>query len=355
MFGKGDGKTFAERPDMPIVIACACGKRLKAPDHLAGKRVKCPACGQMIAVKAAPASASPAKPVADADKIKITCACGAVLRAPKRLLGTDVKCPKCSKPVRVEEDEEDAFAPPAPAAPPPAAGALGADAAPPYEPDEEEADQGFEKPRCKACKEEMNFGDVICLKCGTNQATGEKIEAFEGEAEPEDPSHQAGAPPKALIAGVVAAVVVAFAAIAYFQFLRPGDDEASAIQEQADAPDQRPRERADRAAREPAPAPAPAPADEGEAEVVQPDRVFGDDSEWALERYVYAPRRTDDRMALTNANRAVEMFREAEGRAPRSLEEVEEKGYGPLASPRGDDVELALHPQSGEVVLIRRR
>lgn len=30
---------------MPITVVCACQKRLRAPDSLAGKRVKCPACG----------------------------------------------------------------------------------------------------------------------------------------------------------------------------------------------------------------------------------------------------------------------------------------------------------------------
>jgi hypothetical protein len=31
---------------MPIRLQCACGKHLSADDHLAGKRVKCPHCGQ---------------------------------------------------------------------------------------------------------------------------------------------------------------------------------------------------------------------------------------------------------------------------------------------------------------------
>jgi hypothetical protein len=36
---------------MPIHVACdACGSRLKAPDQLAGRKVKCPKCGAMLAV-----------------------------------------------------------------------------------------------------------------------------------------------------------------------------------------------------------------------------------------------------------------------------------------------------------------
>ena len=35
---------------MPISITCQCGKKLKAPDKLAGKSVKCPACQHLLAV-----------------------------------------------------------------------------------------------------------------------------------------------------------------------------------------------------------------------------------------------------------------------------------------------------------------
>ena len=35
---------------MPISITCQCGKKLKAPDTLAGKKVKCPACQQLLTV-----------------------------------------------------------------------------------------------------------------------------------------------------------------------------------------------------------------------------------------------------------------------------------------------------------------
>lgn len=45
---------------MPIPVACQCGKQVNAPDNLAGKRVKCPACGNPLVIPAAPvAPASP--------------------------------------------------------------------------------------------------------------------------------------------------------------------------------------------------------------------------------------------------------------------------------------------------------
>ncbi len=44
---------------VPIDVQCSCGKRLKAPDNSAGKRGKCPACGQSLLI----AASSPAVPV----------------------------------------------------------------------------------------------------------------------------------------------------------------------------------------------------------------------------------------------------------------------------------------------------
>lgn len=38
---------------MPIPIRCQCGKNLKVPDNLAGKAVKCPACSKPVKVPAA--------------------------------------------------------------------------------------------------------------------------------------------------------------------------------------------------------------------------------------------------------------------------------------------------------------
>ncbi|HEV8059656.1 MAG TPA: PrsW family glutamic-type intramembrane protease [Gemmataceae bacterium] len=35
---------------MPITVVCACQKRLRAPDALAGKRAKCPACGAAVLI-----------------------------------------------------------------------------------------------------------------------------------------------------------------------------------------------------------------------------------------------------------------------------------------------------------------
>lgn len=331
---------------MPVLIACSCGKKLKAPDHAVGKRVKCPACGQPLLVK-------PQGQAAPEEKVKVLCGCGASLSVPKRLLGTDVKCPKCGQYVTVEpmaEEQELVGAQPTPS---PAAQAEQPSRQQTVDPGDEAEGYSIQRPVCKGCGAEMEFGDVICLECGTNQKTGAAVADFNGEVEREDP-HGPGAPPKALMLGIILIVAIAIAAALYFTFVRNGGNAAPSSRVDAPA-----------TPADPAPAPPPVdrreraaprrPADREETEIVEQERVFGDDSEWVLERYVYAPRRTADRTMLMNANRAVDMFRQVEGRQPQSLEEVEEAGYGPLQRPSEEDLSLALHPETGEVVMIRRR
>ena len=45
---------------MPIVVVCPCGKSVTAKDELAGRRVKCPGCGQPLLVPAANGAPGPA-------------------------------------------------------------------------------------------------------------------------------------------------------------------------------------------------------------------------------------------------------------------------------------------------------
>lgn len=60
---------------MPIRATCSCGKRLQAKDDLAGKRVKCPACGQSLVLsQQTPSPQEPALPLA-----------GAGIRAPEQI------------------------------------------------------------------------------------------------------------------------------------------------------------------------------------------------------------------------------------------------------------------------------
>ncbi len=52
---------------MSISFACDCGKQLKVADAHAGKRAKCPACGNPVTVPAAPPPPAETAPESDED------------------------------------------------------------------------------------------------------------------------------------------------------------------------------------------------------------------------------------------------------------------------------------------------
>ena len=54
---------------MPIKISCRCGQRFQAPDKLAGKKVRCPKCGNPLAIPAATRPPAAGQPTAGADVI----------------------------------------------------------------------------------------------------------------------------------------------------------------------------------------------------------------------------------------------------------------------------------------------
>src|SRR5688572_16405911 len=63
MPGTSRGNSFASaEAAMPITFPCPCGKRLKVPDTLAGKKVKCPECQAPVQVPAIMATPPPANP-----------------------------------------------------------------------------------------------------------------------------------------------------------------------------------------------------------------------------------------------------------------------------------------------------
>src|SRR5262245_58151248 len=94
---------------MTIQLSCpSCQAALKVGEHLGGKRVKCPRCGQPVAVPAgaalvgAPAAPSGAGVGAaatppPADAAVVACpGCSVKLRAKPEWAGKTLKCPKCA-------------------------------------------------------------------------------------------------------------------------------------------------------------------------------------------------------------------------------------------------------------------
>ncbi|MEO2010174.1 MAG: hypothetical protein ABGX22_15980 [Pirellulaceae bacterium] len=75
---------------MTINASCSCGKTFRVKDELAGKKVKCSACGQPFTVPA-PSIASPSSVAGPVT----SCACGAQFRVTAKIAGKKVRCPKC--------------------------------------------------------------------------------------------------------------------------------------------------------------------------------------------------------------------------------------------------------------------
>ncbi len=111
----------ASKPER-IVVRCTCGKKVGAPFRAAGKAVKCPKCGQRVAVpadgmKARPPSLPPAGRTsakkssaskASSDRIKVECSCGKHIRVPASGAGKKGKCPACGEIFKVPALNEEA-------------------------------------------------------------------------------------------------------------------------------------------------------------------------------------------------------------------------------------------------------
>jgi flagellar basal body-associated protein FliL len=77
------------------VIQCSCGKQLRVADEHAGKRVKCPACGQACVVPAAGAPKAPSL-------LSFHCSwCGQAMQARPEHAGRNTKCPACATVVAI--------------------------------------------------------------------------------------------------------------------------------------------------------------------------------------------------------------------------------------------------------------
>ncbi len=87
-----------------IKFACSkCGRKISVEDKCAGKKGKCPGCGQAVVV---PGQTS---------TIKFTCGhCGQSIKVPESYAGKKGKCPKCKEPVEVPSKEESTVSPPTP-------------------------------------------------------------------------------------------------------------------------------------------------------------------------------------------------------------------------------------------------
>lgn len=126
---------------MPIKVSCSCGQSFNAKDELAGKRVRCPKCKNPLQI---PAAAAP--PAADLDDFQLAPA---------------AEVPKYNPLEDILQDE-------------------GVKAA-------------ATGPVCPSCSEPINPSAVLCVQCGFNLQTGEKITAnFDDDDDDDEEAHLAG-------------------------------------------------------------------------------------------------------------------------------------------------------------------
>ncbi|MGE3805856.1 MAG: hypothetical protein AB7K24_14365 [Gemmataceae bacterium] len=156
-----------------IPVTCPkCSKQLQVAAELAGKKIRCKGCGEIIPVKAPASKSSPAKPPSQAIK---PAPAGKNPTAPIR--PAPAKPPAAApKPPVFDDDDGPAtygFA----SDDEKAAADKPAVAAAPKLPGEESNPYGLtnieEGYRCPHCAKEMEEGDIVCLHCGYNTQTRE--------------------------------------------------------------------------------------------------------------------------------------------------------------------------------------
>lgn len=110
--------------------------------------------------------------------IKVACTCGQTFKAKDELAGKRVRCPKCSQPLIIPAPELDDLKLEAPVE------------RPKYNPlDDLLAEEGVKSaptgPVCPSCSEPVSPTAVLCVQCGFNLQTGEKIHAEDDEDDDE--------------------------------------------------------------------------------------------------------------------------------------------------------------------------
>jgi uncharacterized paraquat-inducible protein A len=160
---------------MAIEFACGCGKRLKAAEQHAGKRAKCNGCGQIVSIPGAK-SAVPAPVAAVAQKRS------APSTPTAKAVATAV--PK-AVPAASANHLDDFFQAEVPTALPANSLTSSATTTP--------ARQGVKS--CPGCNQILSPTAVICINCGYNLNTGQKMKTFAYSAPTYSPSAPSNSKP----------------------------------------------------------------------------------------------------------------------------------------------------------------
>lgn len=149
---------------MAIQARCSCGKTIAADDKFAGRRVKCPDCGEPISIP----GASTAQSVSSS--LNVSCQCGKSFAAKSALAGRTVECPSCGQPVSIPNEQAETVAHGS-------AGddleAVGSDMAGLL--DEIGMQATRTGVRCPNCRSDLEPAAILCVACGYNLETGKLL------------------------------------------------------------------------------------------------------------------------------------------------------------------------------------
>jgi len=323
-------------------VKCGCGKQLKIPDTLAGKNAKCPGCGKVFKVPAAPSAAADAPA-----KIVVECSCGKKLAAPASAAGKRVRCPACNAAVAVPAAKPAAEAPTAPGKdgsdfqldmfeppPPPSAGTLQSSS-----PRGTSQDGGEEydisASRCPNCDATLDPGVQFCISCGTHLGSGAKMEGVNVE---ELTQEKARGKKASLIVGGAVAAVVLISAVTWF-LVKPKFD-FSFFGSKSDSGDT-------------STAPSEKPPAEKKPPKLGPPPLEKRPDEGYLEIVVYQPGRARAKLNQIGGEQAIKAFEIEHERFPESIEELERAGYRLAELQTG--LEYEYDKETGKISIIRTK
>jgi len=302
---------------------CSCGRVLRVPDGMAGKKGKCPGCGKIFDLPAGPgpqpgSKPAQARPPAAADsqgaggKITLKCSCGRSLSVPASAAGKQVKCPACGSAVPVPAasspaPDEEEFELEVPAAARVSAG--------------DTSGFGYASAHCPNCGSEIQRGAIFCVECGTHLGSGKRVETMvEAPAPAPSGRRRRGSGRLGTLVGLILLIILVAGAVAAFTVfrgkLRPliGRFLPRATSRSQGG------------------------ASEGKAEAERGSY---------LATVVRAPGQARETTALLSIQQAIESFKAMHERPPRDLEELKaDIGTLPEAPP---GMEFVYDPSSGRV------
>jgi len=311
-------------------IRCVCGKTLKIPDSLAGKKVKCPSCGHVLSV-----DGDATRPAGG--KQTVQCSCGQKLAVPADAMGKKVRCPACSAIVAIPADGAALLQAPYPEPEPSAEdlpfeldlGGQSSDAA-------ISDDDAFEVAgaKCPNCGSSLDAAAQFCVACGTHMATGTKTGGVDLEElkDRTKSTRQFGLMLWGGVALVILAIVLTLAFVGFDRLPFVGKSSGSSSETSPGLP--------------------PPKGRGTEAQKLGPPPLEPRPGEGYIEKLVYAPGRTEARMNVMGAEQAIKAFEVDHERMPRSLDELQAEYPLPVLS---DGLEYEYNPETGKIKIFRTR